>query len=65
MTWISVLGSIFYHLTIPIITILGWLLVALAPLLHLGHYVASGLLLPLKLLAKFEVLIQSHPMIET
>jgi hypothetical protein len=61
MTWLSVIGSVFYNLSLPITTVLGWLLVALAPLLHLGHYFFYGFLLPLRLLAKFEVLAESHP----
>ena len=55
MTWLSVTGTIFYYLTVPLTTFFGWLLVALAPLLHLAHYFLSGLLLPLRVLAKFEV----------
>ena len=61
MTWLSAIGSILYYLSLPITTVLGWLLVALAPLLHLGHYVLSGFLLPLRLLAKLEVLAPSYP----
>lgn len=60
MTWLSVTGSIFYYLSVPFTTVfswvLGWVLTALAPLIHLGHYFVSGFLLPLKLLAKFETL---------
>jgi len=56
MTWLSVAGSIFYYLLLPVTTLFGWLLLALAPLLHLGSYVFSGFLMPLSLLAKFETL---------
>jgi hypothetical protein len=55
MTWLSVLGSVLYYLSLPFTTIFNWVLIALAPALHLGHYLLSGLLLPLKLFAKFEV----------
>jgi hypothetical protein len=54
MTWLSVTGAIFYYLSLPFTTLLRWILVALAPVLHLGHYTVSGFLLPLRLLAKFE-----------
>jgi hypothetical protein len=54
MTWLSVTGTIFYYLSLPFTTLLRWILVALAPVLHLGHYMVSGFLLPLRLLAKFE-----------
>ncbi|KAH8768035.1 hypothetical protein BGZ57DRAFT_856573 [Hyaloscypha finlandica] len=59
MTWLSVLGSVLYYLSLPFIsvftTVYNWVLVALAPALHLGHYLLSGMFLPLRLLAKFEV----------
>jgi hypothetical protein len=55
MTWLSVIGSISYYLLLPISTLLGWLLVALAPVLHLGGYLFSACLLPLRVLAKLEV----------
>jgi hypothetical protein len=53
--WLSVIGRIFWLLLLPLTTLLGWLLVALGPILHLGNYLLSGMMLPLKLLAKFEV----------
>lgn len=56
MTWLSVTGSVFSYLILPFTTILGWLLAALSPILHLGNYIISGLLLPLRLIAKFETL---------
>ena len=69
MAWLSVIGSIFYYLSVPFTTVftwvLGWVLAALAPLIHLGHYFASGFLLPLRVLAKFEVLAQSYPTFES
>jgi hypothetical protein len=59
MTWLSVLGSVLYYLSLPFTTVFttvyNWVLIALAPALHLGHYLFSGMLLPLRLLAKFEV----------
>jgi hypothetical protein len=55
MTWLSVLGTVLYYLSLPFTTIFSWLLIALAPILHLGHYLLSGFLLPLRLLVKFEV----------
>ncbi|KAG0648191.1 hypothetical protein D0Z07_5423 [Hyphodiscus hymeniophilus] len=60
MTWLSIVGSIFYYLTLPIASVFGWLLVAIAPLLHLGQHLLSGLLLPLRLLARFEVTAHAH-----
>ena len=60
MTWITVISSTSYYLTLPVTTIIallyGWLIIALAPVLHLTAYAFSALLLPLKFLAKFEVL---------
>jgi len=56
MTWLSVISSIFYYLFLPLSTLFAWLLLALSPVLHLGSYLASGFLLPLRLLAKFETL---------
>jgi hypothetical protein len=59
MTWLSALGSVLYYISLPftivLITIYNGIVIALAPALHLGHYLLSGLLLPLTLLAKFEV----------
>jgi len=56
MTWVSVLNSIFYYILLPVVAFFRSLLVVLAPLLHLGSHLLSGLLLPLRLLAKFETL---------
>lgn len=59
MTSLSVLGGILYYISLPFTTVFtivfSWVLVVLAPALHLGHYVLAGFLLPLRLLAKFEV----------
>ncbi|KAB8299912.1 hypothetical protein EYC80_000155 [Monilinia laxa] len=61
MAWWSMMGSTFYYLSLPIALIFNWLLVilrtTLAPFLHLGNSFISTLLLPLKVLAKFETLI--------
>ncbi|CZR58916.1 uncharacterized protein PAC_08808 [Phialocephala subalpina] len=56
MTWLSVAGSILYYCSLPITTLFSWLLIPLAPLLYLCHYIAAGCLLPFALLAKFETL---------
>jgi len=56
MTWVSVLNSIFYYVLLPVVAFFRSLLVVLAPLLHLGNHLLSGLLLPLRLLAKLETL---------
>jgi len=60
MTWITVVGSTFYYIALPVTTILtllyGWLIIAFAPVLHLAAYTISALFLPLRVLAKFEVL---------
>ena len=55
MTWLSVASSTLYYITLPIMVLLGWLLVVLAPVLHLGNYILSAILLPLTLLANLEV----------
>lgn len=55
MAWLEVTGRIIYYLVLPLTTLFGWLLILLAPLLHLGNYILSGFILPVKLLAKFEV----------
>lgn len=58
MTWLSMIGSTLYYLVLPVSYILSWLLAilktSLVPLLLLGSSIISGLLLPLKVLAKFE-----------
>ena len=65
MTWITVISSIFYYLALPVTFVLtslyGWFLIALAPVLHLAVYIFSALVLPLRILAKFEVLFPSIP----
>jgi hypothetical protein len=55
MTWLSVLGSVLYYLSLPFTIIFDWILVALAPVLHMGQYLLSAFLFPLRLLSKFEV----------
>jgi hypothetical protein len=55
MTWVSALSTVLYYLSLPFTTIFSWILIPLAPALHLGYYLLSGLLIPLKLFAKFEV----------
>ncbi|KUJ20208.1 uncharacterized protein LY89DRAFT_682982 [Mollisia scopiformis] len=54
MTWFSALSAVFYYCSLPITTILSWLLVPLAPFLYLGQYIIAGCLLPLTLLSKLE-----------
>lgn len=60
MSWLSVLGSILYYFSLPFTklfaTLFNWFGIVLAPVLHLGNYMLFGLVLPMKLLAKFEVL---------
>jgi len=56
MTWLLAIVRTVYYLLLPFITVLGWLLVLLAPVGHLGNYLLSGMLLPVTLLAKFETL---------
>ncbi|KAM0138551.1 hypothetical protein ACHAP3_003415 [Botrytis cinerea] len=55
--WLSIIGSTFYYISLPIVVISSWLLamlrIALAPLLHLGNSLASALLLPLKTIIIF------------
>ncbi|TGO60109.1 hypothetical protein BCON_0038g00240 [Botryotinia convoluta] len=56
-TWLSIIGSTFYYISLPIIVISNWLLailrIALAPLLHLGNSLVSAMLLPLKTIIIF------------
>lgn len=56
MTWLSATGHFFYYLFLPVTTFLSWLLVGLAPFLHLGTYALYGFLLPIRFLSKFETL---------
>jgi hypothetical protein len=66
MSWPSVITSIFYYVVLCLSTvfysiwallnaILGFLLVILAPAIHLTTYVAHGFLIPIYFLGKFEV----------
>ncbi|KAA8572865.1 hypothetical protein EYC84_003434 [Monilinia fructicola] len=61
MAWLAMTRSTFYYLSLPIAFILSglWAILrtTLAPLIHLGNSFISALLLPLKVLAKFETLI--------
>jgi len=63
MIWYSVLSNvvylIVYYILLPFTILFRWLLIALSPLVHLGHYMISAFLLPLRLVAKFEVCPQS------
>jgi len=56
MTWLSIITTTLYYLLLPLTILFGWVVVVLAPILHLGRYLLSGTLLPLRLLAKFEVI---------
>lgn len=53
--WLEVIARILYYLALPLTTLFEWLLILLAPLLHLGNYIFSGFLWPVRLLAKLEV----------
>ncbi len=55
MNWLGVPTSTLYYLSVPFTTLFWWTIACLAPVIHLGNYVISGFLLPLSLLAKFEV----------
>ncbi|PWY82986.1 hypothetical protein BO70DRAFT_429044 [Aspergillus heteromorphus CBS 117.55] len=62
MTWVSVLKTILYVTLYPLIVLLGWgygLLRAIVvfPLVRLGGWVLHVVLLPLRLLAKFEAIL--------
>ncbi|TGO31037.1 hypothetical protein BPAE_0002g01300 [Botrytis paeoniae] len=56
-TWLSIIGSTFYYISLPIVVISNWLLailrIALAPLLHLGNSLVSAMLLPLRTIIIF------------
>jgi len=56
MAWFTIVISIFSYISLPIKLLFRALLVLLAPVLHLGSYVFTGFMLPLRLLAKFETL---------
>lgn len=55
MAWLSVIGRILYYISLPLTTVFNWVLIALAPVFHLFHYLGYTFLLPFRLLAKFEV----------
>ncbi|PVH85399.1 hypothetical protein DL98DRAFT_44923 [Cadophora sp. DSE1049] len=56
MTWLSVLGTTFYYVSLPITTVFWWIVACLTPFISLATYILSGFLLPLKFLAKFETM---------
>ncbi|KAL3425612.1 hypothetical protein PVAG01_02402 [Phlyctema vagabunda] len=56
MAWPTLITSILYYTFLPVITVFGWLLIPLAPLLHLGSYFLATAMLPLRIAAKFETL---------
>jgi len=56
MAWLSIIGNVLYYLSRPIMILLNWLMVILAPVLYLGHYISWTFLLPLRLIAKFETI---------
>jgi hypothetical protein len=59
MAWLAVVGTVFSYVLLPFTVLSRWLLVALlvalAPALHLGRFILSAMLFPLRLLAKLEV----------
>lgn len=55
MTVASVVGGIVYYIFYPILTIINWSIILLSPVVHLGSYIAHVLLLPMRLLDRFEV----------
>jgi len=55
MVWLAIVG-ILYYLLLPFKIAVLSLLSILAPVLHLGHYVLSVLVLPLRLLGNFETI---------
>ncbi|PQE30730.1 PMP-22 EMP MP20 Claudin tight junction domain-containing protein [Rutstroemia sp. NJR-2017a WRK4] len=60
MTWLSVIGGTLYYMVLPVYLIFNWSLallgLVLAPALHVGSSLSSALLLPFRVLAKFEAL---------
>jgi len=56
MKWLFVISSIFYYLLYPVSTLFGWLLIVLSPVLHLGSYIFSGVLFPLRLVVRLETM---------
>lgn len=55
MTFLSVVTTTLYYIFYPIATLLSWILVCISPILHLGQYFLHALLLPLRILGRFEV----------
>lgn len=65
MQWLSIIGSVLLYLLLPFIFVFRWVVIALGPILHLVGYIFSGMIIPLKFLAKFEVwhcILVSHNM---
>ncbi|PBP17451.1 hypothetical protein BUE80_DR011787 [Diplocarpon rosae] len=56
MCLFSILTITLYYLSAPFTIVFWWAVACLAPFQHLGNYILSALLLPLRLLAKFETL---------
>lgn len=54
MVWLAILG-ILYYIFLPFKVAFFFLLSILSPVLHLGHYVFSVLVVPLRFLGNFEV----------
>ncbi len=55
MDWLSIIGSIFRYVSLPIRVLFNWLLIALSPVIHLAQFITASCLLPFRLLAKLEV----------
>ena len=59
MSWLSALGAALSYITLPIRILGAWIIslfiVLIGPVVHLGDYIVSGLLLPIRLFAKLEV----------
>jgi len=56
MAWLAVVIRTLSYILLPVKLLFNVLLILLAPVLHLGSYVFTGFMLPLRLLAKFETL---------
>ncbi|KZF22664.1 hypothetical protein L228DRAFT_247023 [Xylona heveae TC161] len=54
--YVSIAGTVLYYLSLPFTVSFRWLLVVLAPLIHLIRYIFYGLLFPVSLAAKFETI---------
>ncbi|KAI9700441.1 MAG: hypothetical protein M1836_002456 [Candelina mexicana] len=56
MTFPERIKGFFHYLFYPVTILFAWLIIILAPIVHLGHYVLYGLVMPLRILGKFETL---------